>query len=299
MMQAWENGRIVIPQSGGVPRYKRYLDEMRGTPVTTVWTDIPPINSQAAERLGYPTQKPLALLERIIQASSNEGDTVLDPFCGCGTAIAAAQKLRRNWIGIDLTHLAISLQKYRLKDMFNIDAGKDYRVIGEPNDLGSARQLASENRYQFQWWALSLARAKPLGGDGGKTGKKGKDRGIDGVITFIDDKKETLKDILVQVKSGKAKSGDIRDLRGTVEREDACIGIFITLEPPTSDMQTEAVSAGYYQSEFGTKFPRIQIYTIEELLKGAQVKMPPFRQTFKQAKKEVQGEKPQQANMWG
>jgi site-specific DNA-methyltransferase (adenine-specific) len=152
--------------------YKRYLDEMHGTPVTTVWTDIPPINSQAAERLGYPTQKPLALLERIIQASSNEGDTVLDPFCGCGAAIAAAQKLKRSWIGIDITHLAISLQKYRLKDMFNIEARKDYRAIGEPNDLGSAHQLGSENCYQFQWWALSLARAIPLVERAGKLERK-------------------------------------------------------------------------------------------------------------------------------
>jgi len=277
--------------------YKRYLDEMHGTPVTTVWTDIPPINSQAAERLGYPTQKPLALLERIIQASSNEGDMVLDPFCGCGTAIAAAQKLKRCWIGIDITHLAIALQKYRLKDMFDIMPNKDYRVVGEPTDIGSAHQLASENRYQFQWWALSLAKAKPLGGEG-KTGKKGRDRGIDGVITFIDDKKETVKDVLVQVKSGKVKSGDIRDLRGTVEREGASMGVFVTLEPPTHDMETEAVSAGFYESGFGTKFPKIQICTVEELQKGYQIKMPPFRQTFKQARKEVQSEKPQQANIW-
>jgi site-specific DNA-methyltransferase (adenine-specific) len=297
MMQAWSDGRVVIPQGGGVPRYKRYLDEMHGTPLTTVWADIPPINSQAAERLGYPTQKPLALLERIIQASSNPGDVILDPFCGCGTAIAAAQKLNRHWIGIDITHLAISLQKYRLKDMFDIIPDKDYKVIGEPTDLGSARQLASENRYQFQWWALSLAKAKPIGGEG-KTGKKGKDRGIDGMITFIDDKKETVKDVLVQVKSGKISSRDVRDLRGTVERENACMGVFVTLEPPTSDMLTEAVSAGFYESGFGTKYPRLQICTVEELQKGYEIKMPPFRQTFKQAKKEAQGEKPQQAKLW-
>jgi site-specific DNA-methyltransferase (adenine-specific) len=193
--------------------------------------------------------------------------------------------------------LAISLQKYRLKDMFDIIPDKDYKVIGEPTDLGSARQLASENRYQFQWWALSLAKAKPIGGEG-KTGKKGKDRGIDGMITFIDDKKETVKDVLVQVKSGKISSRDVRDLRGTVERENACMGVFVTLEPPTSDMLTEAVSAGFYESGFGTKYPRLQICTVEELQKGYEIKMPPFRQTFKQAKKEAQGEKPQQAKLW-
>ncbi len=289
-------GRVYWPPKGKMPAYKRYLDEMPGVGLQDMWTDIPPIGAQAAERLGYPTQKPLALLERVIQASSNEGDTVLDPFCGCGTAIVAAQKLKRSWIGIDITHLAIALQKYRLKDMFDITPGKDYRVIGEPTDIGSARQLASENRYQFQWWALSLAKAKPVGGEG-KTGKKGKDRGIDGVINFIDDKKETIKDVLVQVKSGKVKSGDIRDLRGTVEREGDNMGVFITLETPTQDMETEAVSAGFYESGFGTKFPKIQICTVEELQKGYQIKMPPFRQTFKQAKKEETRDKPEQLRM--
>jgi len=297
-MEEWDReGRLYFPDKlSGRIRRKSFADELKGMPVQNLWTDIYEINSQAAERLGYPTQKPLALLERIVKASSNEGDTILDPFCGCGTAIAAAQKLKRSWIGIDITHLAIALQKYRLKDMFNIDAGKDYKVIGEPTDLGSARQLASENRYQFQWWALSLAKAKPIGGEG-KTGKKGKDRGIDGMINFIDDKKETVKDVLVQVKSGKVKSGDIRDLRGTVEREGASMGVFVTLETPTQDMETEAVSAGFYESGFGTKFPKIQICTVEELQKGYQVKMPPFRQTFKQAKKEETQDKPQQLRM--
>ena len=169
-----------------------------------------PINSEAAERLGYPTQKPLALLERIIQASSNPGDVVLDPFCGCGTAVAAAQKLDRRWIGIDITHLAISLQKYRLAAMF---PGLKFEVIGEPEDLGAARQLAEDDRYQFQWWALSLVRAKPLGGqEGSKAGKKGSDKGVDGVITFIDDNTGKPKRVLVQVKSGHVNAGDVRDL---------------------------------------------------------------------------------------
>ena len=151
MMQAWDEGRVIIPSAGGMPRYKRYLDEMQGTPVTTVWTDIPPINSQAQERLGYPTQKPVALLERIISASSNPGDLVLDPFCGCGTTIAAAQKLDRRWIGIDITHLSIALQKYRLKDSFGLVARKDYAVKGEPVDYASAVQLAQDDRFQFQF----------------------------------------------------------------------------------------------------------------------------------------------------
>lgn len=287
MQQMHDEGRLVYTKSGA-PRYKRYLDEMSGTPITTIWDGIPFINSQAAERLGYPTQKPLALLERIISASSNEGDIVLDPFCGCGTTIAAAQKLGRKWIGIDVTHLSIALQKYRLKDAFNLDEKKDYQVIGEPEDLGSAKQLAQDDRYQFQWWALSLIKARPLGGEAGsKQGKKGSDKGIDGVITFIDDNSGKPKRLLVQVKSGKVKSGDIRDLKGTVEREKAAMGVFITLESPSKDMKTEAATAGLYRSEgWGKDFPRLQILTIEELLSGAEVKMPPSAATFKQAEKE-------------
>jgi site-specific DNA-methyltransferase (adenine-specific) len=288
------------------------LHEQEGSIVTSVWTDIQPLHDVSAERLGYPTQKPLALLERIIAASSNEGDLVLDPFCGCGTAIAAAQKLKRKWIGIDITHLSIALQKNRLKDMFDLKPGKDYRVIGEPQDLGSARQLAHDNRYQFQWWALSLVQARPLGGAGqtgqphrvaptegdvGATlrgrpvgghpeGRKGADRGIDGVITFIDDPRAKPKRALVQVKSGHVKSGDVRDLRGTVEREDATVGIFITLEPVTREMEKEAVAAGFYHSPLVKRdYPKLQVLTIEDLLNGAEPKLPIVRGTFKQAER--------------
>jgi DNA modification methylase len=274
-------GRLIHRETG-MPRLMHFADEMPGIPLQDVWTDIPP--ALGAQDLGYPTQKPLALLERIIQASSNPGDVVLDPFCGCGTAIAAAHKLERRWIGIDITHLAISLQKYRLESMF---PGITFRVIGEPEDLGAARQLAHDDRYQFQWWALSLVRAKPLGGPGdGKTGKKGSDKGVDGIITFIDDTTGKPKQAIVQVKSGHIKSGDIRDLKGTVEREKAALGLFITLEPPSPDMETEAVSAGFYESPgWNQKYRRIQILTIEALLRGAAVNMPPTAQTFKQAPK--------------
>jgi site-specific DNA-methyltransferase (adenine-specific) len=284
MQAAYDAGLVIQTRPGAVPQLKRYLDEQRGRPLGDVWTDIPPINSQAAERLGYPTQKPLALLERIIQASSNPGDVVLDPFCGCGTAIAAAQKLGRRWIGIDITHLAIALQRYRLEAMF---PGISFEVVGEPQDAGAARQLAHDDRYQFQWWALSLVRAKPVGGLGeGKAGKKGSDRGIDGIITFVDDAYAKPKQAIVQVKSGHVKSGDIRDLKGTVEREKAALGLFITLEPPTQDMESEAVAAGFYHSPgWNQNYPRIQILTIEDLLRGAQVRMPPTAQTFKQAPK--------------
>ena len=222
------------------------------------------------------------------------GDAVLSEqsearFLPCGTAIAAAQKLERKWIGIDITHLSIALQKYRLEEMF---PDIQFKVIGEPTDYGAAKQLAQDDRYQFQWWALSLIRAKPLGGqEGSKTGKKGSDKGIDGVITFIDDAYSKPKRVLVQVKSGHVKSGDIRDLVGTVQRENAVIGVFITLEAPSRDMTTEAVSAGYYESPgWNQKYPRIQICTIAELLKGAKVEMPPQYGTFKQAPKVQQNE---------
>jgi site-specific DNA-methyltransferase (adenine-specific) len=273
--------------STGRPYLKRYLEEQKGTPIKSVITDIQPLSAQSAERLGYPTQKPVALLERIVLASSNEGDVVLDPFCGCGTTIAAAHKLNRNWIGIDITQLSIALQKYRLQDSFQLAAKKDYEVVGEPQDLQSARALANDDRYQFQWWALSLIKARPLGANtGSKVGKKGSDKGIDGVITFIDDNSGKAKRVLVQIKSGKVKSGDIRDLRGTLERENAEIGVFVTLETATRDMNTEAVVAGFYHSEsWNRDYPKLQVFSIEDLLESKEVQMPQNLTTFKQAEK--------------
>ena len=295
-----EKGLILAPQKpGSLPRYKQYLDISEGTLYQDIWAyqsgtsglllgskegideDVKWLDADN-ERLGYPTQKPLGLLERIIKSSCPDDGWVLDPFCGCGTTIAAAQKLKRQWIGIDITYLSISLLKYRLKDMFGDVA---YRVIGEPNDLGSARQLAQDDRYQFQWWAGSLIKAKPLGGQAGsKTGKKGSDKGIDGEIIFIDEAKAPPKKILVQVKSGHVTSGHIRDLRGTLERENAAMGVYITLDEPTRDMRTEATTAGYYESPgWGQKYPKIQILTIAELLRGAELKMPPTNISFRTA----------------
>jgi site-specific DNA-methyltransferase (adenine-specific) len=272
MGRLWKEGRIKT-DAAGVPLLRGhivYLDEKKGMPVQDWWDDILRVGNTSGERMGYPTQKPLALLERIIQASSNEGDVVLDPFCGCGTAIAAAQKLKRRWIGIDVTHLSVALQKYRLRDMFDMKPGQDYNIIGEPSDLGAARQLAEESPYQFQWWACSLIEARPLGGEAGsKKGKKGSDKGIDGIIPFLDE-----------------AGGDIRDLRGTVEREKAEIGLFITLHPPSKDMKTEAVSAGYYHSPWThVDYPKIQILTIDDLLHGKRVEMPPPFNAFKQARR--------------
>ncbi len=284
MQELYEQGRIIQTKPGTVPAYKRYLDEMPGVPLQDVWDDIPALGAQASERLGYPTQKPLALLERIIEASSQPGDVILDPFCGCGTAVAAAEKLGRRWAGIDVTHLSIALLKYRLEDMFS---DIKYQVVGEPHDVEGAIQLANEDRYQFQWWALSLVRAKPLGGvEGSREGKKGSDRGIDGVKNFIDDHTGQRKTVIVQVKSGtNVNVSDIRDLRGTVEREKAAIGVFLTLYPPTEPMKKEAMSALFYQASFtAQKYPKIQILTIADLLRnGAQIQMPTEHGTFKQA----------------
>lgn len=253
---------LIVMTSSGRPRIKRYLEAMEGQVIGDVWTDIPVINSQAAERMGYPTQKPLALLERIIQASSNPGDVVLDPFCGCGTAVEAAQKLDRQWIGIDITNLAISLIEKRLRDRY---PGIEFEVIGTPKDLEGARDLAIRDKYQFQWWACSLVNAQPYQGK-----KKGSDTGIDGLI-FFQDELNAVKKIIVSVKGGEGVGvSQIRDLKGTVDREKAAIGLFVTLAEPTRPMQTEAVSAGYYESNLGTSYPKIQILTIEGLLSGQQ-----------------------------
>jgi DNA modification methylase len=284
-----KEGRIVQTRPGSVPAYKRYLDEMPGVPIQDVWTDINPIGAQAAERLGYPTQKPERLLERIIKASSKQGDIVLDPFCGCGTTIAVAERLNRRWMGVDITHLAISLMVSRLKDTFGPELCP-YKIIGVPKDVGGAKALAEENRYQFEWWALSLVEARPA-----QDKKKGADTGIDGYINFFDDKSGKAKKIVVQVKSGHVNRGHIATLKGDMEREKAVIGAFITLQEPTKPMKTEAVSAGFYEPERfpGKKFQRIQILTIKDLLEGkklqyAQLAPATFQKAQRKGKKGVQ-----------
>ena len=291
------DGRLEWSRSGR-PYLKRYLHEQQGSPIKSVITDIDPIGPQAAERLGYPTQKPVALLERIMQASSNPGDWVLDPFCGLGTTIAAAQKLGRHWIGIDISYLSIALQKYRLKEQF---PEASFRVIGEPTSLPSARQLAKGDPFQFEWWALSLIRARPYGGEGGrKQGKKGTDKGIDGIITFIDDHTGAPKRVIVQVQSGKVNSRDIRDLAGTINRESAAIGVFLTLEEPTRDMRTEAASVGFYHSSgWNQDYPRIQILTVGGLLDGStRLEIPPAEFTTFQRAQRVKDEGPEQGKVF-
>ncbi len=281
MQELIAQGRVVQPRPGAVPRYKRYLDEMPGVPIQDMWTDIDPINSQAAERLGYPTQKPEALLERIIQASSNVGDVVLDPFCGCGTAVAVAQRLKRRWIGIDITYLAVSLMKYRLQTTFGEEIAKTYKVIGEPASVEDARALARDDPYQFQWWAVGLVSARAV------EKKKGADQGIDGRLYFHDDYSGKTKQIILSVKAGKTGPDHVRDLRGVVEREEAQIGVLITMQRPTQPMRSEAAAAGFYGSPLHSTHPKIQVLTIAELLNGKRIDYPSWQEnmTFKKAPK--------------
>jgi DNA modification methylase len=283
MEQMEREGRIYFPsdKTRRLQR-KRFLDELEGETVDSLWDDIPPINSQAQERLGYPTQKPEALLDRIIAASSRPGDVILDPFCGCGTAGASAQKLGRRWIGIDITHLAIGLIRHRLRDAHGEAIEQTYRVVGEPVSVDDATVLASSDPYQFQWWALGLVGARPT------EGKKGADKGIDGRIYFHEGDGAT-RQVILSVKAGKLHAPYVRDLRGVVEREKAAMGVLLTLEEPTKAMRTEAASAGFYVSPWGSH-PKMQIVTVGDLLGGARIDMPPIRQTsvtYKKAPKAV------------
>ncbi|MDD5190216.1 MAG: DNA methyltransferase [Dehalococcoidales bacterium] len=290
MLSEDAKGKIVVPKGGnGIPRYKRFLDEQEGIPIGDFWADIE--MASGSERLGYDTQKPIALLERIISSSSEKGDIVLDPFCGCGTAIIASQKLGRKWIGIDLTHLAINLMRNRLRDSF---PKLKFEVIGEPQDLAGARELAhNPDRYQFQWWALGKIGARPMGEK-----KKGADQGIDGIISFIDNTENKAKRVVVQVKSGHVGVSVIRELQTVAYKE--AIGVLITLESPTTQMIKEAVSAGYYHSPIYDKnYPKIQIITVEELFQGQTVEMPPQTQTsitFTKAPK-INNDEAEQGNM--
>ena len=273
MQELHDQGRLRYTRNG-TPEYIRYLDEMPGMPLQNVWTDVKPINSQARERLGYPTQKPEALLDRIIAASSNEGDVVLDPFCGCGTAIAVAERLNRRWIGVDITHLAVSLMKYRLHDAFG-ERLSPYDVVGVPEDLAGARALAEESehdgRYQFEYWALGLIDARPA-----HDRRRGADAGVDGYVNFFDDDSGKPKRIIVQVKSGHVQRSQVATLNSDRQREGAELAVFITLERPTRAMEQEAASAGFYEPRHfpDQRFPRVQIAAVEDLLSGSLPSIP-------------------------
>jgi len=287
-MRKLDDEKKIFYTKNGIPRIKRYLDEAKGMPAQDVWADIESLRSWHDERLGYPTQKPEALLDRIITASSNEGDVILDPFCGCGTAIAVAQRLNRQWCGIDITPLAIALIKHRLRDSYGDRVS--YQVIGEPVSLPDAATLALQDRFHFQYWALGLVGARPV------EEKKGADKGIDGRLYFHDDPKGKTKQIIFSVKSGGASVRDVRDLRGVIEREEAEIGVLITLEEPSQAMKKETASAGFFSSKTWNKeYPRLQIRTIEELLAGHSIDYPPSKQvnvTFKKASRTLHEAEP-------
>jgi DNA modification methylase len=282
MQELIDKGLVVQSKPGGVPNRKYYLDEGRGVPVQALWDDLPALQAASSERLGYPTQKPEALLARIIEASCPPDGVVLDPFCGCGTTIAAAEKLNRRWIGIDITFQATNLIKHRLFDAFGDSVL--YTVIGEPTTVEDAKKLAEEDRDQFEAWALGLVGARNAGK------KKGADRGIDGQLLFHEKVGGKTRQALISVKSGKVTVADIRDLRGVIEREEAEIGVFISLREPTQAMRAEAAAAGFYRSGsegVGTwgKHPRMQLLTVAELLDGRRIDMPPpsGNLTFRQA----------------
>jgi site-specific DNA-methyltransferase (adenine-specific) len=274
--------RIHWPKKeGGMPRLRQYPEDLPGVPLQDVFDDIRPLHNLSAERLGYPTQKPVALLERIIQASSNPGDIVLDPFCGCGTTIDAAEKLGRKWIGIDVTQLATSLIKSRLRDTYG--SKLEIITVGEPTTPNEAATLAEEDKYQFQWWALGLVGARPV------EQKKGADHGIDGKILFRDDPNAAKPEqIIIQVKGGKTGVKDVRDLRGVLDREKAAIGVLISLQNSTGPMDAEAASVGFYEHKTNKqKFPRLQLRTVKELMDGKGIERPTsaasFDVTFKKA----------------
>ena len=290
----YELGYIKIEEGRAWPVYEHRITPDDGQPVPDIWAyqpytegtvferedgidaDVRWLSPTDQERLGYQTQKPEALIERILNASSEVGDVVLDPFCGCGTAVAVAERLGRKWIGIDITHLAISLMKNRLSDSFGDDLS-DYEVIGVPEDVESARALALESehdgRHQFEYWALGLVDARPVG-----NGKKGADAGVDGFINFFDDNSGKAKRVIVQVKSGHVERSMIATLKGDMARENAEIGLFITLESPTRPMIQEATAAGIYTPEQfpDHHYPRVQILTVEDLLAGVQAEVPRY-----------------------
>ena len=241
---------------------------MPGMTLQDVWTDIDPINARARERLGYPTQKPVALLERIIAASSNEGDLVLDPFCGCGTTIDAAQKLRRHWVGIDVTYLAIDLIRKRLRHSYGEQIEGTYEVHGIPTDVQGAEALFNENPFDFERWAVSLVNGQP-------NEKQVGDRGIDGRIRFNSDK-DQIGTVVVSVKGGKQLNpAMVRDLDGTVNHAKAELGLLIVLSKPTKGMiEASEHSGSYVNTLTGTTYPKVQIVSVEDLMAGRWPNLP-------------------------
>ena len=258
MQELHDVGRLRYTRTG-TPEYIRFLDEGRGTPVSDVWTDISPINSQAKERLGYPTQKPIALLRRIVEQSSNPGDVVFDPFCGCGTSIYAAHGLKREWIGCDIAILAVELIVSLLSDKHALKNEKHYELTGIPVTWEQAKKLFEQDPFEFERWAVQYM-------DGIPTKKTG-DRGIDGRVYLQDGTH-----IVLSVKGGTIRPTDVRDLRGVLEREgDAKAACLLSLREPTKKMREEAAVAGTYDYNNQTN-PRLKLLTIKEIMSSQRIR---------------------------
>ena len=272
MKAAEQAGLIHFPPGGGVPREKRFLDEQEGVPVSDVWTDIPPLNSQAQERLGYPTQKPRALLERIIAASSNPGDVVLDPFCGCGTAVDAAQKLGRQWIGIDVTHIAIGMIEQRMREGY---PGIEFETHGVPKDIDSALRLAADDKHQFQQWACWQVGGFPRD-------KKGGDKGVDGWFNYLAESGK-IETGVISVKGGEnLNPAMVRDLAEVMRRDKHRFGLFIVAAMPTKGVLAAAADLPLIETEFG-RFPAMQVVTIAQFFHGPKPNLPPLISPVKKA----------------
>jgi DNA modification methylase len=274
--QAFHEEDLLYYTSTGTPRLKQYADELEGVQLQDIWNDIFPVNSQAAERLGYPTQKPVALLERIVRMSSKEGDVVLDPFCGCGTTIDAAQKLNRTWMGIDITFIAVDLIQKRLQDRYPGIEGT-YETFGIPRDIEGAMALFKRSPFDFERWAVSRVDARP-------NEKQVGDKGVDGVARFYLDKK-TFGRVLVSVKGG-ANIGPqfVRDLIGTVQTQKAQMGVLITMAAPTRGVLDAVDHGGTYTWPVnGQSFPLVQVITVADLLAGNRPRMPQLMLPYIQA----------------
>ena len=283
MRQAYEDGLVVQTRPGNVPQRKSYLDEKRGKPLADVWTDIPPLNSQAAERLGYPTQKPMALLERILSLGTDPGDVVLDPFCGCGTTVDAAQKLGRRWIGIDITYIAADLITKRLEHTYGPEVRATFEVLGMPEDLAGAQALFERDPFEFERWAVSQIGAQPNERQVG-------DKGIDGVARFPLNAKGThVGKVLVSVKGGKTVTPSmVRDLAGTVEHTSGAeMGVLVTMDTLTRGSQEVIDKSGSYVFPLnGQPFPRLQHISVPEILQGMRPHTPPTFLPYINAKRQ-------------
>lgn len=282
MLAAHAKGLIHQSAPGRVPQFKRYLEEQRGRSLGDVWIDIPPLNSQARERLGYPTQKPVRLLDRLIRSATNPECVVLDPFCGCGTTVAAAQAAGRQWIGIDVAYHAIRVIEDRLADMPD---KVQYDLGGIPRDFSSAVRLADRDKYQFQWWANYLVGVQAL-----KEIRKGPDRGIDGQMFFMNGPRGWGR-VLTSVKGGQhVGAKDVREFKAVIGRENAEMGLFICLREPTREMRSEAASFGFVDTAHG-HLPRLQIVSIDRWFQGERPVVPSLghvsRDYFRSSSKQV------------